>query len=174
MVEAISSDDADELFGEFKEELPDDSMISKLGTLADEMLRVEGYIANVSALLKNLTDQHTMLCRVTIPRLMIDEINMESFTLVGGAKMTIKHNVKTNISVARKTEAYKWMRDHGFGALIKIPKPIESIHAGTLNAWAKEQLDLGNEVPEKLLGLHEYDEAKIKVPKAKKPRAKKK
>ncbi len=105
---------------------------------------------------------------------------MDSFTLKNGAKVQVKPFYAGKISDENKEEAFKWLRQHGFGSLIKReisakfgkgqdklatmalealeklgcdPGDKTSVHPQTLKAFIKEQVEAGKNLPTDLLGV---------------------
>lgn len=105
-----------------------------------------------------------------IPEL-LRSAGLKEVTTEDGTKVTIKDEITCGVSEARKREAYGWLREHGFGGVIKMEVTVafnkdevaqaddyylqcfskygeraqqqEAVHAGTLKALLKEQLALG-------------------------------
>jgi hypothetical protein len=117
------------------------------------------------------------------------EAGMKAFTLDNGAKITIKDDVAVSVPADKKRDAYAWLRESGFGDLIKNTVAIdfgrgedanaealkeycqengmnysdkEGVHAQTLKAFIKEQMARGVDVPLELFGAFPYSRAVIK------------
>lgn len=117
------------------------------------------------------------------------EAGMKAFTLDNGAKITIKDDVAVSVPADKKRDAYAWLRESGFGDLIKNTVAIdfgrgedgnaealkeycqehgmnysdkEGVHAQTLKAFIKEQMARGVDVPLELFGAYPYSKAVIK------------
>ena len=122
-----------------------------------------------------------------IPELM-KEIGLESFTLATGEKVEAKAKITASIKVADREKAHAWLRDNGFGSLIKnevtasfgkgeedvarglvdeltgrefVVDRKEAVHAQTLGAFVREQLEKGSKIPMDLLGVFDVTKAKI-------------
>lgn len=118
-------------------------------------------------------------------------VGLKEFVLTDGSKITVKPEYHASIPKTRKMEAYEYLREHEFGALIKnelsiefgkgadddataayerlkvefpdIPVQLsESVHAQTLKALVKEQFESGDPLPEDLFGVHIITRAIIK------------
>ena len=104
-----------------------------------------------------------------------DEVaNLESFTLSDGSKINITPTYGGTIKVSDRPKAHQWLRENGFGDLIKnaisaefgmgednIAKDFyetalakgfdvnqkETIHNMTLRSWIKEQTEKGSVIP---------------------------
>lgn len=117
---------------------------------------------------------------------LMQEAEMETFTLKSGFKVEVKADTYANISKDRAPKAFKWLRDHKFGGMIKAvvngsfakgeekqAKALvaaakkmgihlsmqESVHPQTLRAWAREQMEKGAPVDEALFGIHIVNKA---------------
>jgi len=97
--------------------------------------------------------------------------------------------VYAHITEDKRQAAHAWLRQHGFGDLIKhqvtasfgageddmahavkhhleglgvAVQDKESVHHSTLRAWARERLEAGDDIPEDLFGLSTGMTTKIK------------
>ena len=109
-----------------------------------------------------------------------------------------KGSNKNEEKVQRAEEALRWLTVHGQGGLIKGEVSVtfgrgdrrvealvalfkqkrfagleydrrETVHASTLSAWVRQQVDAGKTVPTDLLGVYRVIKAVIVPPKVKKP-----
>ena len=114
---------------------------------------------------------------------------MLDFTLNTGQKLVINDICGASIPAKFKEEAFEWLRQNNAEELIKHdvkmqfgkgeqkmaakaiellieagyqPSDKETVHAGTLSAWVREQLDRGVDIPKKLFGVFEGKKAIIK------------
>jgi hypothetical protein len=116
-------------------------------------------------------------------------------TLTNGLKVQVEELVSCAITAEKRAEAHEWLRQHGFGGLIKILVEVpfakgeeeraaalyaeladkdypveaeETVHPQTLKAFVREQLGEGAPLPLELFGIHPYSRAKISAAKGKK------
>lgn len=170
---------------------PSDEQLKMVSKLADQQLALELNIEQLEAELRKTKNMHVKISQVDLPDAMA-AINMSSFKLKNGASIDIKKGVDASIKVNDKPSAYEWLREHGHGAIIKheykipfgagedemanrLEKFLEdvldehqynantSIHTQTLRAWARAQLEEGNEIPE-VIKVYEYSVAKVIPP----------
>lgn len=87
-----------------------------------------------------------------IPSLM-DEMGLESISLLDGTKLSVKPFVSAHISKEREPEAFQWLQDHGYGDIIK-ERTVVNVHPSTLKAWAKERTEAGDNIPDDLFGVY--------------------
>ena len=133
------------------------------------------------AALRQLTDQD-------LPDL-LHEIGIHEFTLDDGSKVEVRPLYGASIPVRHREEAHAWLREKGFGDIIKnvVSVPFgrgedgkagefismarmqgfevtqkEQVHSGTLKAFVKEQIEKGQEVPNDLFGVFTGERAFIK------------
>ena len=106
--------------------------------------------------------------------LLMEEINMESFTLSDGSKVEVVPTYGGTIKIADRPVAHDWLRNNGFGDLIKnsisaefamgedniandfyesalsrglqVDKK-EIVHSMTLKSWIRERTEAGQEIP---------------------------
>ena len=182
---------------------PTDNQLATVAELAQRQLDQEQAIALAELALKELKAQHTKTQTVDLPAAMA-VVNLRTFTLASGHKVELENKVYAQISEARKAGAHEWLRKNNHGDIIKnvvtadfkageeelatefVTKLVElfprtpfskdeSVHAGTLKAFVREQLDQlaepteagvpKKEFPEALFGVYRVTEAKVTAPK---------
>ena len=106
---------------------------------------------------------------------------LKSITLDDGQRIDATTFYRANISVKNRPDAHQWLRDHGFDDIIKNEVTAtfgrgedtsatdalkalnemgynctqkESVHASTLKAFTKEQLEKGTDIPQELFGIY--------------------
>ena len=129
-------------------------------------------------------------------------VGMSRFDLEDGTQVVVDDFVEASIRVDDRPAAFQWLAENGFGDLVKHevkvtfgkgesedaaqavrrlremglePADNESVHAGTLKAWAKEQIAQameGGAIPEfpPSISVYQGKRAKIAAPKARKGR----
>lgn len=133
------------------------------------------------------------IAREDLPEL-LREAEVKELKLEDGTKVKLTENAIVSIIAAKKPEAHAWLEAGGFGGLIKtqvtvafdaadreeavklatelqekFPGAVEvsaDIHASTLKAFVKEQLEEGKTFPEDLFSVFPYSEAKITAPRS--------
>lgn len=165
----------------------DDQQKQDLATLANRQLAIEARIKDIEEQLSKAKRELFSVSSEDIPRLM-DEIGMKEFMLTSGERIQVKRGVKASIPVKFRDQAFAWLRENGHGDLVKNEVKAtfgrgederarallkflqdkglnadqkESVHAGTLAAFVREQLERGAEVPHEMLGVFEYQETKV-------------
>ncbi len=83
----------------------------KIALKEDEVSQLEDKLKTAKKELLALTDEDMPL--------LMEEINLESFTLSDGSKVEIVPTYGGSIKVADRPQAHDWLRGNGFGDLIK-------------------------------------------------------
>jgi len=119
----------------------------------------------------------------------LEEMGLQKFTLTDGSEISISPIYAASIPKDRKEEAFKWLRDHDFGDLVKnnvtvtfgrgeddtakefvslcgskgfVPSQLEKVEPMTLKAWLRERVETGDAVPLDLFGAFISTRATIK------------
>lgn len=163
--------------------------------LSDLAALLRNHKKNIARLETELAEQKKNESRIEtedLPELM-KELDMKSFTLSDGTKIEVVEDLMCGITAENRDDAHAWLRKNKFGGIIKtlitqqygageieeatknaeaIKKltgraamVLESIHAGTLKAFLKEQRTKGTKIPAKLFGLFPFSKAKVTPPK---------
>ena len=75
----------------------------------------------VKVLEENLKECKKNLMKLTdedLPQL-LTELGMSSFKMADGSSVEIKKTYGASIPVANRAQAYQWLRDNGFGDIVK-------------------------------------------------------
>lgn len=177
-----------------KDMMPSDDSLGKMALMAKELALLEAGLVKAEQHIKDLESAISDLTCKRIPDFLA-EIGMKEFKLLDGSKVEMGPKYYANISEARRAAAHAWLRANEFGGIIKNRFNVdfskgqdedaesfrllldangvdfenkETVHAGTLTAFVKEQIEAGTELPKDLLGIHVQMEAKITKPKGKK------
>jgi len=161
------------------------SAISELAKLAKLH---EKDIEEMEAMLKERKDQYRKLTEEVLPQALA-EMGMKSFKMADGSSIEIKPFYSASIKEEKRAEAFAWLRDNGFGDLIKnnvsvrfgrnedqqcsrllqvlaergyVAEQSEKVEPMTLKAWVKERVEKGSEFPSDLFGAFIGQRAVIK------------
>jgi|TARA_R110000787_G_scaffold196152_3_gene307428 hypothetical protein len=170
--------------------LTNNSALGEIAILAEKQLSLEDTIEGLEAELKEKKRLLEEVATKLLPDAMT-AIGIEDFTMTSGAKLAIKSFYSASISADNKEKAHTWLRNHQFGSLIKNQFGVdfgqgegdkadkfrgtllknkshfsekEGVHASTLKAFVKEQIEGGSKVPLELFGAFVGRKAKIKRP----------
>jgi hypothetical protein len=161
-----------------KKQLSD--QVEKLKNLEDDMKVAEKK-------LKDLKQQHDSLSSDIIPTMMT-EMNISTIKLADGTGVEIKPVYGASIPVAKKEEAFNWLRENGLGDLIKNEVTVSfgrnednkaaeyavlaqgqgfqptqklKVEPMTLKALVRERLESGQEMPTDLFNVFAGNRTKI-------------
>ena len=159
--------------------VPEDNM-GKIGAVATDIAETENEIANLKEQLKKKEDYRTKLSEEVLPSL-FSEVGLSELKLSDGRKIKVSEYYRAAIKVENREAAYAWMRNNGFGDLVKNqvtcsfgrnedekasslisdlyekglePAQREWVEPSTLRAFVREQYEAGRELPMDLLGAY--------------------
>jgi len=159
--------------------IPEDNM-GKIGAVATDIAETENEIANLKEQLKKKEDYRTKLSEEVLPSL-FSEVGLSELKLSDGRKIKVSEYYRAAIKVENREAAYAWLRNNGFGDLVKNqitcsfgrnedekasslisdlsekglePAQREWVESSTLRAFVREQYEAGRELPMDLLGAY--------------------
>ncbi len=171
--------------------IPTDEELNRLAAASYMLQSLE---QEVAALEKNLADTKERLrvqSEEVIPSIM-QELFMSELKMANGTKIVIKRSYFGSISKERAHDACQWMREAGYGALVKnevslsfgkgeddqvdgavkvlieagyVPAHRETIHPQTLKAWVREMFEAGKAFPYDLFSAGSKPVAVIQIDK---------
>lgn len=169
---------------------PSDEDLASIAEYARQQLELEDTIVQLEGLLEAAQRSFILISQFQLPEAM-KAAGCEKYTLTGGAEIDVSPIVKGHISEAHKPGAYDWLRSNGHGSIIKNEIKTafdkskdneaaeleeflqehgwdfdrkESIHGNTLNAFCKEEIKNGSDIPHALFGIFIGAKAKITRP----------
>ena len=175
---------------------PTDKQIKTISTLMLEQMKLEDRIITGQQLLKDLSAELDEISTKTLPSALA-VAGSAGFTTKKGAKVKVTREYYPSIGPKNQVECFAWLRKHNHASLIKRLVSVEfgrgedrtadawskaaakrypkhkrvdkqAVHAGTLKAFAKEQIKAHEEggpaFPKKLFQIYEIDRAKITRP----------
>lgn len=170
-----------------------ESTLERLVKLANDHAVASQEVQDLVVKLAEAEERLKGIARVSIPNLM-DELGMAQFKMADGSIVSVEDKVSASITIANRPAAYHWLVENDYDGIIKTkvvasfgkgenddaqkaydalfesgfaPVKDESIHHQTLQSFVKERLAAGEALPDSF-GVHEFKEAKIKLPKKKK------
>ena len=159
------------------ESVPEDNM-GKIGAVATDIAETENEIANLKEQLKKKEDYRIKLSEEVLPSL-FSEVGLSELKLADGRKIKVSEYFTATPLVENRPKVFKWLRDNGFGDLVKNqvtcsfgrnedekasglmsdlsdkglePAQREWVEPSTLRAFVREQYEAGVELPMNLLG----------------------
>ena len=173
-------EDRKESLGEVDNAKALSDQVTKLQVLEDEIVEQEKK-------LKELKRNQELLSGEVIPTMMT-EMNISTLKLADGSAVEVKPVYGASIPVAKKEEAYTWLRENGLGDLIKNEisvafgrnednkamayatlaqgqgyEPVQKLKVEpmTLKALVRERLESGQEMPSDLFNVFAGNRTKI-------------
>ena len=166
----------------------DDSNLKGVADLAKQIAVQEQTVASKQEELNKAKKELLRLTDEELPSV-LTEMGLSGLKLDDGSEVTIKKIFGASIPNDQKEEAHQWLRNNGFGDMVKNivsvnfgmgedeqahamtkqlqdagldPEQVERVHSSTLRAWVKEQTEKGNEFPMELFGAFIAQRAIIK------------
>tara|TARA_R100000900_G_scaffold89607_1_gene69711 strand:+ start:257 stop:805 length:549 start_codon:yes stop_codon:yes gene_type:complete len=164
-----------------------DSM-GKIGAVANDVADTQKEINNLEEQLKTKKDYKKHLSESVLPGL-FTEVGLSELKLQDGRHVKVSNFYGASIKDENKEAAFKWLRDNGFGDLIKNQVSCsfgmdedekarglintlnekgypssqrEWVEPSTLRAFIREQTEAGNDIPLNLLGAYIAQRTTIK------------
>lgn len=156
----------------------DQNKLESLGDLAKRAAWLEGKILEFSNSLGVLSEELRSILEQKMPEIMM-EVGIEQIKLTTGEKCTMKAFYSASIDKENPFPAFEWLKQNGHDSLIKnevkasfgkgeeekVNKLMEtlaplgfqnlkSVHASTLKAFVKEQVESGTPPPSELFHLY--------------------
>lgn len=173
--------------------IPSDGELRLVSKLCELRVDLGNHLRTYENEVKRLKDEINVLDKRDIPDAM-KQAGMQKFTLDTGESVEIVEDVAVSIAKKNQQQAFEWLREHGGGPIVKskyefvfgkgeedkakllekaIPLPLqgytkktEGVHAQSLKAFVKRELEENGDIDEegrKLLGVYEYKVVKINV-----------
>ena len=172
-----------------------DNSVKTISTLAIRQLDLMAQVEVAEAALDNLKAQLKQVSELDLPTAML-EVGMREFKLESGAAVKVKKVYGASIKVENREPAFAWLIEKGHEALIKTDVLVEfgkgkderaeakrfledlkkdgfeadlkeGVHAQTLKAFAREQIEAGETLPE-FFTVFQGETAVVTLPKVKK------
>lgn len=164
-----------------------EDVLGKISKLADEMHALDKKIAEAELKTKQLRETHRQISEEQLPEL-FEQVGMKELKTRSGLPLKLKNKVFTNISKGRKPIAIAWLDDNGQGGMVKRSVIIDfdktqedkveallrligkgwpnnrtelDVHASTVKAFVKRQLEEGKVIPLDIFGVHCVDVVEI-------------
>lgn len=91
--------------------------------------------------LKNVNKRIDALEAHELPKLMT-EYEIENMKIEGVGTLYTQADLYVTVYADDREKLNAWLKEHDFADLVK-----ETVHAGTLKSWCKEQLEEGGQLP---------------------------
>lgn len=176
-------------YAAFKDEAIPGNLEIVLMQLADELVAADALILEREEALEAAKDARKDIAEVRIP-LATEGMNGK-LVLKDGRTLEVKEDIRSSIAGEKRVPAIRWLDEHDYGHIVKrelvfsfakgddeafekfekavkkikmplVMKENFSVHHATLNAWVKEQLGMGTELPKEVFGIFRQRVAKVK------------
>lgn len=165
-----------------------DSGLADLSRWVKKLAQVRAQRAEAEEHLKQIKEEEDQIARVHIPDIFENLGLMGTIQTDTGLKITVNRVVKASIKDANRDAAIQWFKDNNLERMVKDEfsmklnkgqqdqadqirdaldklgvsyKNKKNVHHSTLASFVKERLEAGEPVPEDILGVFKYNEAKI-------------
>jgi hypothetical protein len=169
------------------ETIPQDNM-GKIGAVATDIADTDNEISKIKEKLKEKEDHRRLLSEEVLPSL-FSEVGLSELKLADGRKIKVSETYRASIKIENRKAAYSWLRNNGFGDLVKNqvtcsfgrnedekasslisdlsekglePAQREWVEPSTLRAFVREQYESGRDLPMDLLGAYVGHKTTIK------------
>lgn len=178
----------DDPYADFKDE-PSSNLVTILVQLADEQQEIEANIVRLEEELDLEKTKLTEMAEFRIPN--VTDGLSGKFDLLDGRILTVSEKIRASIAQEKGPPAIKWLDDHGYGSIVKrqlifewpkdsteqvekflkaikatkIPvnmKNKHSVHHATIDAFVREKLGEGIDLPNEIFGIYTQKFSKIK------------
>jgi hypothetical protein len=102
---------------------------------------------------KELNKDIEVLVMSIIPEMMAD-LEVSTITIEDVGRLQTRADAWVTVLAGDREEVHDWMRENGHESMVK-----ETIHAGTLKAFIKQQVKNGEEYPQHLIKHEAYEKA---------------
>lgn len=179
---------SDDPYAAVKDDAPKGNLDAVLCQLATELVEAQAEVERVEAVLVLAKEVVKNLTEVSIPT--VAEGLEGKFKLSDGRQLEIREDIRTSIAGAKRVPAIEWLDRHDYGHIVKrvlafefkrddqetfkrfraavealkmglVMKENYSVHHATLNAWVREQLSEGVDLPTDTFGIFRQRTAKV-------------
>jgi hypothetical protein len=179
---------ADDPYGDFQDDDVPSNLMTVLIQLADEQEAAEAEVARIEAELETAKDQLKEITENRLPN--AAEGISGKLKLTDGRTIEIGEKIRASIAGDKRVPAIKWLDDNDYGHIVKrqvifefakddkthdkfmeavkasgLPlnmRPNYSVHHATLEAFVREKLGEGVELPKDTFGIYRQRFSKIK------------
>lgn len=170
---------------------PSQDLLQRISEAARELREQDRKIEEEEARLQEMKKRRQHISEKRIPDLM-EEAGFERFTTSDGIEVDVKEHIRASIPKDRAGQAFRWLEEQGHGELIKRGfsirfnreqqeaaerfeqmvqeqydgfdvKQERTVHPQTLQAFIREQLEAGVDIPLSLFGAIKQRIARVRV-----------
>lgn len=167
-------------------DIPSDEELANISELANRQLYLESLLQRLEKAQELVKEHHVKVSERYLPDALASA-GVTAFTLEDGRKVSVKKIYLPSVLEENKESAYEWMVDNGHDIIKNEvvvsftkgqsdeateliqqireigyePNRKETIHWQTFRAWAKEQMELGTELPSTIT-IHVKNQSTVK------------
>ena len=179
-------------YGDFADMQAAVSDLERLQNLIQMQVEAEAYVEACTERLDEATRSLNNLKFFTVPDLM-DKLSIKNHTTTKGVELKMSEVIRGSIPEVNAEKAFAWLEENDYGKLIKRTFNIEfgkgdeawankferdcaarkrplnlkrkkGVHAQTLQAFVRAELEKGTDIPMELFGVYRQRFAKVKIP----------
>lgn len=166
----------------------DTDVTKDIAQSCNKLLGLQEQMSKCEEHLKSLQTEARLLSEQEIPNLM-QQAGVSMLKLADGSSVEVKPLYTAKIPVSKQDEAYTWLRDNGYGDIIKNNVTVtfgksednaarsvfhdlkeaghnvvqkEKVEPMTLKAFVREQIENGHNIPMDLFGVYVANKTNIK------------
>lgn len=125
-----------------------------LRDLADMIVKWTAVYENYKKIASRINEELEQVKLYTAERM--DQEGVQNSTFPGIGRLGISPIIRASVRAGAKDQAYDWLETHGHGDLITT-----TVNASSLAALIRREIKEGNEVPEEIFNVHQYDLATV-------------
>lgn len=157
----------------------DNNDLKQVAALVRQQLVLEQRVEDLTTELKRAQQDLAHISGEILPAALAEH-GLTELKMADGSKVTVSSFVSASITKEKSDAAHQWLRERGFGDLIKNTVSVnfgkgedekavelvdtlsnmgldadqkEAVHPSTLKAFVKEQIEKGVEIPSDLFGI---------------------
>lgn len=165
--------------------------LDEIKKLAQDQLLAKKEVERLEKELKEAEEKYKDISERRLPGKM-DHLGIPAVTLPDGTTVEVEEKVRGGLIVENRPKGHKWLEEQGHGAILKtevsiafpkkkleeakklverlreeeLPANLErSVHANTLDAFIREQLELGKDIPLDIFSVMRQRIATVTKPK---------
>ena len=166
----------------------DTAMTEDIATSCNKLIETQNEIAKAEEQLKKLKETEREYSEQTIPNLM-QQAGVRTLKLTDGTSIEIKPFYSAKIPTSKQEEAFTWLRDNGYGDIIKNNVTLQfgkahdeeatrlvnelklkkynvsqkmKVEPQTLKKFLKDEIEKGKSVPMETFGVYTSNRTTVK------------
>ncbi len=133
----------------------EEMMELNMNQLAAHFVSLKDQLKDMKDITSGIQKEFDMLRKGVLPEKM-EEWGFDTVAVSGIGRVSLRAEMYAFILADQKEAAFAWLSEHGHGALIK-----DTVNAGSLKAFIKEQMQLGEVFPDEIFSVNPYMMATI-------------